>query len=212
MQTYLSLTAASIVDVDPSLPDADWLRRWSIRQRSREAINPPFPEDTFDVDAVMTGPVRCLFTLAELDEFARCAPNETFQGYLSLIIMETKLLGLRRREQLLAGECCNIPMFANAVTGLCKGCDKEVKLRLNPKILGQLIDETAVIAAGRLLFCDSAWRDLLGRGPEDLLKLNEDEMKYLSDRLLFCRITVMFGWTGDETKAGGRICVIGIRS
>ena len=85
-------------------------------------------------------------------------------------------------------------------------------MRLNPKILGQLIDETGVVASGRLLFCDSAWRELLGRGPEDLLKLGDNEMKYLSDRLLFCRITVMFGWTGDETKAGGRICVMGVRS
>ncbi|KAK4638210.1 uncharacterized protein CLAFUR5_00778 [Fulvia fulva] len=210
--TYLSLTAASIVDVNPSLPDTDWLRHWSIRQRSREATNPAFPEDTFDLDAVTAGPIRCLFTLADLDDFARCAPSETFQGYLSLMIMETKLLGIWKRHQLLSGECCNIPIYANALTSVCKGCDKEVGLRLNPKILGQVMDETAVIASGRLLFCDAAWRELLGRDTQDLLKLGEDEMKYLSDRLLFCRITVMFGWTSDETKAGGRICVMGIRS
>lgn len=200
------------MDVDPLLPDADWLRRWSARHRIREAVNPSFPENTFDVDAVTTGPVRCLFTLAELDEFARCAPNETFQGYLSLIIMETKLLTLWKRTMLLSSECCNIPLYANSLTATCKGCEKEVRLRLSPELLGQVMDETAVIAPGRLLFRDSAWYELLGRGPEDLLKLSEDEMKYLSDRLLFCRITIMFGWTGDETKAGGRIGVMGVRS
>ncbi|EME50016.1 hypothetical protein DOTSEDRAFT_164931 [Dothistroma septosporum NZE10] len=211
-KTYLNLTAASIVDVDPSLPDAEWLRRWSTRQRSREAINPSFPEDIFDFDAVTTGPVRCLFTLADLDEFARCAPDETFQGYLSLLILESNLFRLYKSGTLLSGECCNIPVHANSLSARCKGCDQELCLRLNQKLLGQLIDETGVIASGRLLFCDSAWRELLGRGPEDLLKLDDNEVKCLSDRLLFCRITVIFGWTGDETKAGGRICVMGVRS
>lgn len=180
--------------------------------RSREAINPPFPKDVFDLKGLQNAIVKCLFTIAELDEFARAAPNETFQGYLSLLIMETKLLDLWRRNMLLSSECCNIPIFANALTATCKGCDKEVELRLNPRILGQVIDETGAIACGKLLFSDDAWRDLLGRGPDDLLKLGYDEIKYLSDRLLFCRITAMFGWTGDESKAGGRICVLGVRA
>lgn len=113
---------------------------------------------------------------------------------------------------LLSGECCNMPIYANVMTMKCKGCDKDVALRLSPRILGQVIDETAAIASGKLLFSDRAWRELLGRGPEDLLKLGAEQMKYLSDRLLFCRITVMFGWAGDETKAGGRICVLGVSS
>lgn len=98
------------------------------------------------------------------------------------------------------------------MTEKCRGCDREVELRLSPRILGQLIDETAAIATGKLLLSDEAWRDLLGRGPEDILKLSYDEVKYLSDRLLFSRITVLFGWTGDESKAGGRICIFGVRS
>lgn len=210
-QTYLSFTSMTILDVDPEVPDAEWLRRWALRQKSREAINPPFPEDVFDLDAVTTGPRRCLFTIGELDEFARCVPNETFQGYLSLIIMETKLLDLWRRNMLLSNECCNTPIYSNALTVQCKGCDQNVQLRLNPKILGQVIDETGVIAAGKMLFSDQAWRELLGRGPDDLLQLGYDEIKYLSDRLLFCRVSVIFGWTGDESKAGGRVCVLGVR-
>lgn len=200
------------MDVDPSIPDADWLRRWSISQRSREAINPPFPEGVFDLQVIQSGPVRCLYTIAELDEFARAAPSETFQGYLSVMIMEVKLLECWKRRMLCCGECCNMAAYANALTTTCRGCDKDVPLRLNPRILGQVIDETAAIGPGKLLFSDRAWKDLLGRGVEDMLKIRDEGIKYLSDRLLFCRVTLLFGWTGDEAKAGGRICVLGVRS
>lgn len=98
------------------------------------------------------------------------------------------------------------------MTGTCKGCDKQITLRLNPRIIGQVIDETACISAGKLLLSERAWRDLLRRRAEDLLKLGQEELRYLSDRLLFCRINVMFGWAGDESKAGGRICVLGVTS
>jgi hypothetical protein len=181
-----------------------------MRQRCRKAVNPPFPEDIFDYDAVKAGPVRCLFTIAELDEFARAAPSETFQGYLSVLIMEVKLLECFKRNMLLCSECCNMPAYANALTATCKGCDKEVSLRLNPRILGQIIDETAAISSGKLLFSDRAWQDLLGRDAADLLKLRQEGIKHLADQLLFCRVSLMFGWTGDESRAGGRICVLGV--
>ncbi|KAK5124695.1 hypothetical protein LTR85_001408 [Meristemomyces frigidus] len=208
---YLSMTSATIVDIDPSTPDADWLRRWSLRQRCREAVNPPFSEGVFDAQALKYGPVRCLFTIGELDEFARAAPDETFQGYLSVLLTEIKLHETFKRHMLFSGECCSMPIYANAVAAPCKGCDKEVALRLNPRIIGQVMDETACIGSGKLLFSDRAWRDLLGRTPEDLLKLGYEEIKYLSDCLLFCRVTMLFGWTGDESKAGGRVCVFGVR-
>lgn len=211
-KTYLSLSASTIVDVNPSIPDAHWLRQWSARQRSREAINPVFPEGVFDLQVIETGPVRCLFTIAELDEFARAAPKETFQGYLSVLITEVKLLECWKRRMLCCGECCNMPAYANALATTCKGCDKVVTLRLNPRIVGQVIDETAALGTGKLLFSDRAWEDLLGRGAEDLLKMSEEGVKYLSDRLLFCRVTLLFGWTGDEAVAGGRICVLGVRA
>jgi len=210
-QTYLSLTASTILDVDPKMPDADWLRRWSLRQRSREALNLPFPEGVWDLQAIKYGPLRCLYTIGELDEFARSAPAETFQGYMSVLLAEVKLHEVFRRQMLFSGECCNIPTYANAATATCKGCDNAVTLRLNPRIIGQVLDETACISAGKLLFSDRAWQDLLGRKSEELLKLGHEEIRYLSDRLLFCRITLLFGWTGDEGKAGGRICVLGVQ-
>lgn len=102
--------------------------------------------------------------------------------------------------------------YANALNTKCKGCENEIPLHLNPRILGQVIDETAAISTGKLLFSDRAWKDLLGRDAADLLKLGLEGMKYLSDRLLFCRVSLMFGWIGDENKAGGRICVMGVSS
>ena len=126
----LADAGARVIKVEP--PEGDWLRRWSARQRSREAINPPFPEGVFDLQTIQTGPVRCLFTIAELDEFARAAPAETFQGYMSLLIMDVKLLECWKRKMVCCGECCNIPAYANALTTMCRGCDNEVQLRINP--------------------------------------------------------------------------------
>lgn len=201
------------MDIDPHTPDAVWLRKWALRQKSREAVNPPFPEDgTFDINAVTSGPVRCLFTIAELDEFARALPGETFQGYLNVIIMECRLLECSKRRMLFSGDCCNTAVYANALSAKCRCCEKDVPLRLNPSILGQIVDETAMIARGRLLFSDPAWRELLGREPNDLLRLSHEGLKVLSDRLLFNRVFLIFGWTGDESKAGGRICVLGVCS
>ncbi|KAK5131070.1 hypothetical protein LTR08_001356 [Meristemomyces frigidus] len=210
--SFLNINASTLVDVDPQIPDADWLQRWALRLESREAINPPFPTNVFDLDAVKSGPVRCLFALGELDEFARAAPNETFLGYLNVLLTEIRLLENWKRNMLCSGECsaCSIPLYANATAATCKHCEADVPLRLNPRIVAQVMDETACVASGKLLFSDRAWRDLLGREPEELLKLGHEEVKYISDRLLFSRVTLLFGWTGDESKAGGRICILGV--
>lgn len=133
--TYLSLTTTTIVDVDPAISDADWLRRWASRQKVREAINPPFPEGVFDLNALITSPLRCLYTFGDLDEFTRAAPQETFQGYLSVLVMEVRLPENWKRGMLMCGECCSMSIYANAAESTCKGCDKKVELRLNPRIV-----------------------------------------------------------------------------
>lgn len=133
--TYLSLTTNTIVDVDPDIADAHWLRRWASKQMVREAINPPFPEGVFDLKALTSSPLRCLYTFADLDEWARVAPRETFQGYLSVLVMEIRLLENKKRGMLMCGECCSMPVYCNELNGVCKGCDKQVELRLNPKIV-----------------------------------------------------------------------------
>lgn len=112
----------------------------------------------------------------------------------------------------MSGECCGMAVYANAASAPCRGCDKPIALRVNPRVLGQVVDETGAVGGGKLLFSDRAWEDLLGRDAEALVGMEGEAIKYLSDRLLFCRVTVLFGWTGDERKAGGRICVLGVRS
>jgi hypothetical protein len=141
--TYLSLSTTTLIDVNPAIADADWLRKWASKQKVREAINLPFPEGVFDADALVTSPLRCLYTFADLDEFSRAAPQETFQGYLSVLVMEVKLLGNRKRGMLMCGECCSMHVYANALSGTCKGCDKRVELRLNPKIVGHRLSMVA---------------------------------------------------------------------
>ncbi|KAF2725848.1 hypothetical protein K431DRAFT_259573 [Polychaeton citri CBS 116435] len=209
---FLKLQSSTIVDTDPEVTDAHWLRKWAVRKKSREAINPPFPNGVFDLDALKHGMVRALFTIAELDDFARAAPNETFKGYLSVLLVELRLVEHFRRKSLMSGECCNIPVYANATESVCKGCDKHFCLRLNPKIIGRVVDETAHISTGKLSFSDQAWGELLGRAPADLLKLGKEDITSLADRLLFNRVTLLFGWSNDDGNAGGRIWVLGVRS
>ena len=42
----LSINAETIVDVDPAMYDADWLRRHAQKLAKRDHVNPPFPENS----------------------------------------------------------------------------------------------------------------------------------------------------------------------
>jgi hypothetical protein len=188
------------------------LRQWSLRQKSRDAINPAFPEGYFDLPEILHGRVRCLFTLADLDECVRSAGHDHFHGFLSLIVMDVKLVHCWKASMLLSGECCSQPLYANRQTAQCEKCNSVVRLRLNPKILDYVVDETGTVSSGKLLLSDQAWHDLLGQDVGSLVQLNADEMGLLSDHIIFCRLTFVFGWSGGLTEVGGRICVLAIRS
>ena len=43
-----------------------------------------------------------------------------------------------------------------------------------------------------------------------LTSADQEKLAYIAGRLLFSRLTLQFGWTGDESKAGGRVCVMGV--
>jgi hypothetical protein len=43
-----------------------------------------------------------------------------------------------------------------------------------------------------------------------LTPAGQEKLAYIAGRLLFTRLTLQFGWTGDESKAGGRVCVMGV--
>lgn len=110
-----------------------------------------------------------------------------------------------------------MPLFANAVTGTCKQCDKTVPLRLNPRLvcaslrtpvvtanssfqIGTVVDETGCIARGKLVLSDLAWQQLLGRTSSELVDSSTELLRYLEHRLLFLRVTFVFGWSEEVGK------------
>ena len=205
------MSAVTVLDLNPSLPDTDWLRRWALRARHRGAINPDCPNSHFSLENILHGPLRCLYTLADLDEFGRAAPKETFQGYLSVLLTDVKVYEYFRRRMLFCGECCGgMPIFADAIAGVCNGCEKQVPLRLNPRIIGQVVDETGFVEGGKLVFSERAWTELFGRKPKEILQMSAEAVRQLGQRMLFARLTLVFGWTGDESVVGGRICVLSV--
>lgn len=130
----------------------------------------------------------------------RAAPTDRFIGYLSLTIVELNTFSLYQRERLLCSECCGVPIFANNAIARCKQCDKETPLRINPRLIGLLIDESGGIISGKLVWSEGAWWQLLGRTKEELAGSNAELLKYLEHRLLFLKIWIMFGWAPEVGK------------
>lgn len=118
--------------------------------------------------------------------------------------MELNIYSLYQRNMLLCTECCGVPIFANAVTTKCKQCEKDLVLRINPRLVGLLIDETGAITSGKLVWSDDAWEQLLGRNAEGLAGASLTLLKYLENRLLFLKLAVMFGWSEDV----GKLCIL----
>ena len=86
-------------------------------------------------------------------------------------------------------------------------------LRLNPKVLGTVIDETGSIPSGKLILSADAWTDFLGRSEEQLSDLSLDGLKYLERRMSGLRVSLAFGWAGGEgSKVAERLCVLGVRA
>lgn len=123
---------------------------------------------------------------------------------------------------------CGIPLYANSLTRICPHCSKTLNLILNPKIIGTLIDETGCIAAGKLIWSDNAWEDLLGRSVNQLCEMSMEEVRLLEWRMVGGRVSLCFGWVGGEWgvgagadmvgggagggETGGRLCILGVRS
>lgn len=153
-------------------------------------------------------PQKVLWTLADLDEFARASPEEHFMGYLSVVIVEMNLVTCARRNMLLCNECCGMPIFANKVETKCKQCERIVALRVNPRVLGAVIDETGSTTSGKVIVSERAWEQLFGRTARQLTATPVEELKRVEQRLLFLRVNLVFGWAAEEAEGNvGRLCV-----
>ncbi|EEP75445.1 predicted protein [Uncinocarpus reesii 1704] len=195
------VSAQSTVEVDPDMKDADWLRRYS--KGMAGYVNERFPEN---------GRVS-----------ARVTPEVVFMGYVCVMIMEVNLVELFRNNRLFYTECCNMPIFASSTHGQCGQCEQDIELKLNPRIIGSLADETGCISctpfqtspakkqslairgSSPLLWSPTAWSQLLGREPAALLQGRDaaqvgQELLVLETLMLFSRITVLFGWSREVGK------------
>lgn len=235
----LSIKARTLIEVDPDIGDAEWLRRWV--QREKCPVNENFPADIFDVDTAAQAKLRLQFTLADLDAFVRASPSQTYTGYVSVILMRLAIVSLWRQGQLFSMECCGMPIYANASSSRCEQCGTyDIDLHINPNLIGEVADETGSISCAsaqgdprfsnfpravtstkkhhsKILWTDEAWTQLLGRSPEQLAALchqvnpakaqsNIMLLKYLEQRLMFMRVILLVGWTGDHL--GGRLAVL----
>ncbi|OHW94548.1 nucleic acid-binding protein [Colletotrichum incanum] len=95
----ISLNYNTLVDVDPNFQDANWLREWVANRVKKEGVYVPFPKGIWNTEAVH-GPVRPLFTLAEVDDFARADPATDFTGKLNLTVLGINLLEFHRRKMM----------------------------------------------------------------------------------------------------------------
>ncbi|KAF2848109.1 hypothetical protein T440DRAFT_401927 [Plenodomus tracheiphilus IPT5] len=209
----LSLNANSRVDIDPDLADARRLRALAQRLTKKDHVNPAFPIPELEMNELVkefeTATQRPLFTLADVDDFARSNPRERILGYLSVIITELNIVTPFNRNMLMSNECCGVPIFANAVAVECRRCEKQVELRINPRILNTLLDETASLSPGKLILSTSAWTQLLGRSPAQLVATDLEVLKYLEQRVSWLRVTM--GFVVDlEGQEIGRIGVWGV--
>ncbi|KAI0012347.1 hypothetical protein F4779DRAFT_634301 [Xylariaceae sp. FL0662B] len=222
----IGLAYSSMVDVDPDFPDANWLRNRAKTMSKKESVHVPFPVETWDINRAMNGVNRTLFTIAELEDQVRHPGHTTdFTGKLSVIILEMNLMEHWRKGTTCCFECCGIPLYANKPAVTCKNCGSHRDLSLNPRLIGSLIDESGMIAAGKLVWCDDAWSQLFfgtsanethvednGGGYlveqswEDLTVLDTISLRDVEENLLYSRVTLTFGWSSLLE----RICILGV--
>ncbi|KAI0601365.1 hypothetical protein F4775DRAFT_589582 [Biscogniauxia sp. FL1348] len=93
----------SIVDVNPDFEEANWLRKKVQDMSKKDSAHTPFPPHTWDVVRAMKGPVRVLFTIAEVaDQVLYSETKSDFTGKVNVIILEMKLMDCWRKGKM----CC----------------------------------------------------------------------------------------------------------
>ncbi|KAM3076297.1 hypothetical protein ACMFMG_006200 [Clarireedia jacksonii] len=210
----LSLGKDTLVDVEPDCEDARWLRRWLRgRERKRERVGMKVPEGVFE-EAGWDGPRPALFKLADIDEWVRDEPHQTFTGFISVIILDVYLVQNYRRNMLMCTECCHKPQYTNSPSPTthpsktapsCPHCQTPIppsSFTLNPSILGLLVDETGSIQAKGMIWAPRAWEDVLGRNMHDVHLLGAEGCWELEERLRGMRGSFWVGWMGERDGDG----------
>ncbi|KAK4225344.1 hypothetical protein QBC38DRAFT_531060 [Podospora fimiseda] len=162
----LGINSKSMVDVDPFFPDAEWLRKMAINRIKKESVYVPFPSGIWNDELAINGPNRTLFTVAEADECIRSDPDAIFTGKLNVVIIGVSITSHYNDKTLCCYQCptpsCGLTVYANKPTATCRNCQAtHHSLVLNPRIIGPLLDETSTLAAGKLIWSDRAWTELL---------------------------------------------------
>ncbi|KAG9941433.1 hypothetical protein KCU85_g9589, partial [Aureobasidium melanogenum] len=201
-QTWLALTSSTFIDVDPSIPEADRLRAFARHMIKKRHVNPAYPDKVVEYEfwSISKPDEHVLYSLADLDDRAREAPEDEFEGYLSVIILDLNMTSLRQQNLLMCSECCGIPLYANSIVAKCKQCDEQVPLGINPRLIGKLIDESGGILTGKLVLSDHAWTRLLGRSAEEMILSSASTLKSVEHRMLHVRITLRFWWSASVGK------------
>jgi len=106
----LSIGITSMIEVDPICSDATWLRNMA-SNRTKRSVCVPFPDGLWDVETAINGDQRIIFTLADVDDFARDDDNSLFTGKLNLVIMSVHIAENWRRGMmcLVAAVCLFTP-------------------------------------------------------------------------------------------------------
>ncbi|KAI8932169.1 hypothetical protein NX059_011051 [Plenodomus lindquistii] len=118
----LTINANSRIDIDPDTGDARRLRALAQRLTKKEHVNPPFPIASTDLEIAVKefkqAAQRPLFTLADIDDFARSNPKERCIGYLSVIITALNIVTPFKRNMLMSNECYSVGPTLNFVSTL----------------------------------------------------------------------------------------------
>ncbi|KAH9892363.1 hypothetical protein F4778DRAFT_772781 [Xylariomycetidae sp. FL2044] len=227
-QAEVGIGYSSMVNVDPEIAEATWLRKRVLSMAKKDSVYIPFPTNTWNIDMAMNGPNRTLFTISELEDQVRHQEvSLDFTGKLNVIIVSTHMMEYRRKNAFCCVECCGIPLCANKPLSVCRNCGAQRELSLNPRILGAMIDESGSMSSAKLVWNDDAWTQLLvgsfndeinvgGDGEVDLVEqgwagitiLDNNALRDIEEQLLYSRVILTFGWS----SALDRLCILGVES
>ncbi|KAF7883711.1 uncharacterized protein EAF02_005631 [Botrytis sinoallii] len=99
------------------------------------------------------------------EEWVRGGEGEVFTGWISVVLVELSLVRIWRRN------ICGIQLYSPTPSLECPHCSKRLQLIMNPKVITTLVDETGMINGEKLVWSEKAWKELLGRGTEELCQM-----------------------------------------